>query len=347
MDNNGNFIIYKANSGKSKISVQIKDNNIWLNMAQIADIFNRGRSTINGHIQNIFNDNEIDKKVVCRYFRHTTQHGAIEGEIQNKEVIYYNLKMIISIGYRVKSIEGIEFRKWATDILDTYITKGFAIDSEKLQKVGGGDYWIELLEEIRNIRSSEKVVYRQVLELYATSIDYDPKAEETITFFKVVQNKLYYAVNKKTSAEIIHSRVNAEKNFMGLSNFVGKIPLKEETLSAKNYLKKEELFKLNRLVSAFFDLAELKASQKTKMRMKDWVEYIDKYTKEYGEGVLNGAGKISREAAIKKVDREWEKYKINTLSPVEKDYLNSIKNLETTTKKIKKIKSTSNHNDLK
>ncbi len=240
----------------------------------------------------------------------------------------YNLDVIISVGYRVKSVRGTEFRKWATERLREYIIKGFTMNDERLKENGGGNYWTELLDRIRDIRSSEKVLYRQVLDLYATSIDYDPHNAESQKFFATVQNKLHYAVNKHTAAETIYERADAEKEFMGLTAFSGAIPTKKDIVIAKNYLDQDELFRLNRLVSAFFDLAEIKAQEQVSMKMSDWVTQLDQFVTMYGKGALENAGTISHEKALEKAEQEYKKYQTHTLSPVEKDYLESIRELQ-------------------
>ena len=291
---NTDIVIFKTSDEKIKIDVLFENETVWLNQEQMAQLFEKGRSTITEHIQNIFREGELNEKEVCREFRHTTQHGAIKGKTQQVTTKYYNLDVIISVGYRVKSLRGTQFRQWATQRLREYIIKGFTMDDERLKELGGGNYWKELLERIRDIRSSEKIIYRQVLDLYATSIDYNPKSEESILFFKMVQNKLHYAVNKQTAAELIYNRADAEKEFMGLTTFSGSLPAKKDVSIAKNYLDKEELSRLNRLVSAFFDLAELKAMEHNPMKMKDWLEELDKFTEMYGKGTLKNAGKISR-----------------------------------------------------
>jgi hypothetical protein len=250
----------------------------------------------------------------------------IEGDRQVKRSTkLYNLDAIISVGYRIKSQKATQFRIWATRILKEYTIKGFAMDDERLKGTGGGNYWKELLDRIRDIRSSEKALYRQVLDLYATSIDYDPKSDISIEFFKVVQNKLHYATNKLTAAETINERADAKKDFMGLTTFSGTLPVLSEIGIAKNYLTEDELFRLNRLVSAFFDLAEIKAQEHTKMTMSDWVLEIDKFSKNFGKGVLKDAGKVSHAQALKKATIEYRKYQAKTLSPVEEAYLESIK----------------------
>jgi hypothetical protein len=322
------IILFRTEDEKLRLSVLFEDETVWLTQEQMAALFEKGRTTITEHIRNIFEEGELDEKVVCRKFRHTTQHGAIEGKTQTVSVKYYNLDVIISVGYRVKSLRGTQFRQWATQRLREYIIKGFAMDDERLKELGGGNYWKELLDRIRDIRSSEKVIYRQVLDLYATSVDYDPNSDESVLFFKTVQNKLHFAVNEQTAAELIYSRADAEKEFMGLTTFTSSLPAKKDISIAKNYLVKDELFRLNRMVSAFFDLAELKAQEHIPMKMKDWIEELDKFTSIYGKGTLKDAGKISHEKAIEKAEMEYRKYQVKTLSPVEKAYLETIKSLQ-------------------
>lgn len=338
VSSNTDIVIFKTDDEKIKIDVLIEDETVWLTQEQMAQLFEKGRSTITEHIQNIFKEGELQEELVCREIRHTTKHGAIKGKTQSVVVKYYNLDVIISVGYRVKSLRGTQFRQWATQRLREYIIKGFTMDDERLKELGGGNYWKELLDRIRDIRSSEKVIYRQVLDLYATSIDYDPKSDTSVKFFKMVQNKLHYAVNKQTASEVIYKRADAEKEFMGLKTFSGAMPTKKDISIAKNYLNKDELFKLNRLVSAFFDLAEMKAINQTPMKMSDWVNELDKFTGMYGEGTLNDAGSISHEQAIKKAEEEYRKYQVKTLSPVEKAYLETIKQLEQKAKKRKDTK---------
>lgn len=325
---NGEIIIFKTADEKVSVNVVLEDENVWLTQVEMASLFQKGRSTITEHINNIFKEGELEEDLVCRKIRRTTKHGAIKEKTQEKEVKYYNLDVIISVGYRVKSLRGTEFRKWATKRLKEYIIKGFTIDDDRLKSAGGGGYWKELLDRIRDIRSSEKVLYRQVLDLYSTSIDYNSKAEESKIFFATVQNKLHFAVNNQTAAELIYNRVDAEKEFMGLSTFSGKVPIKKDISIAKNYLKKDELQRLNRLVSAFFDLAELRAMEYQEMKMQDWIEELNKFTASYGKGTLDNLGKISHKKAIKKAEEEYKKYQVKILSPVEKDYLESIKELE-------------------
>jgi hypothetical protein len=332
------IIIYEGDNGVPRIDVHIENETVWLNQDQLAELFDKGRSTIAEHILNIFKEGELDEKVVCREFRRTTEHGAIKGKTQEVSVKHYNLDVIISVGYRVSSIQGTRFRQWATARLREYIVKGFAMDDERLKGTGGGDYWRELLNRIRDIRSSEKALYRQVLDLYATSVDYDPKGETSIEFFKVVQNKLHYATNQHTAAETIHSRADAGKDFMGLTTFVGVLPALSEVGIAKNYLTEDELFRLSRMVSAFFDLAEIKAQEHTKMTMADWVAELDKFADNFGKGVLRDAGNVSHKQAIEKATEEYRKYQAKTLSPVEEVYLESIKALEKKVEKKIKVK---------
>lgn len=329
-DKNNQIIIYNTENGETKIEVQMKNETVWLSQKQMAELFNKDRKTITEHIQNVFKEGELAENAVCRKFQHTAK------DRKEYSVNFYNLDVIISVGYRVKSLRGTQFRIWATQKLREYIVKGFVIDDERLKETGGGNYWKELLDRIRDIRSSEKALYRQVLDLYATSIDYNPHSPESIAFFKVVQNKLHYATNKHTAAEIIAKRADAEKDFMGLTTFAGVLPILSEITIAKNYLTEDELFRLNRMVSAFFDLAEIKAREKQQMRMADWVFELDKFTKNYGKGVLQNAGKVSYKQAIEKATKEYKKYQVKTLSSVEKAYLENIKLLE---KKVeKKIK---------
>jgi len=318
------IVIYTTENGTPEISVRIEGETVWLTQEQMAQLFGKSKSTINEHIKNIYTEGELEEGNTFKKF------GI--SEFQQKAPNYYNLDVIISVGYRVKSLQGTRFRQWATQRIREYIVKGFTMDDERL-KNAGGNYWKELLDRIRDIRSSEKVLYRQVLDLYATSIDYDPHSTESIQFFKTVQNKLHYAVNKQTAAETIYSRADAEKDFMGLTTFTGSLPLKSETTIAKNYLNEDELFRLNRLVSAFFDLAEIKAKEHKEMRMADWVTELDRFAEMYGKGILIGTGKISHEEAVKKAEIEYRKFQVKTLTPVEKAYLETIKSLQ---KKIEK-----------
>lgn len=329
------IIIFKTADEKVSVDVRFEGETVWLTQQQIADLYQRDRTVITKHITNVFNEEELDENMVCANFAHTTQHGAIKGKTQERNVKYYNLDVIISVGYRVKSIRGTQFRQWATQRLKEYLIKGFTLDDERLKGKGGGNYWKELLERIRDIRSSEKAIYRQVLDLYATSSDYDSKSAETILFFKTVQNKLHYATNEQTAAEVIYNRADAEKENMGLTVFKGDSPELNEVRIAKNYLTEDELFRLNRLVSAFFELAEIRAQEQTLMKMKDWIEELDKFSVNYGKGILKGSGQVSHEKAIEKAENEFRKYEIKNLNSVEKAYLNSLKEIERQVKKSK------------
>lgn len=323
------IIIFKTSDEKVTVHVVMEDESVWLTIEQMALLFEKSKSTINEHILNIYKEGELIENDTLRKIGNS--------DFSTKPTNYYNLDVIISVGYRVKSLRGTEFRKWATQRLKEFILKGFTMDDERLKGMGGGTYWKELLDRIRDIRSSEKVIYRQVLDLYATSIDYNSNSEESILFFKMVQNKLHYAVNKQTAAEIIFTRADAEKKFMGLTNFSGVLPTKKDIFTAKNYLENDELAKLNRMVSAFFDLAELKALEQTPMKMRDWVVELDKFTTMYGKGTLHDAGKISHKKALGKAEAEYRKFQVKTLSPVEEAYFNTIKQIQKSAdKKLKK-----------
>ena len=319
----GEMIIYQSDEGV-KLDVRLENKTVWLNIEQIAQLFNKGRATISEHISNIFKEGELEEKVVCRKFRQTTQHGALEGKTQSKEVKYYNLDVIISVGYRVKSIQGTRFRQWATERLHEYIVKGFTMDDERLKKMGGGSYWKELLDRIRDIRSSEKVLYRQVLDIYATSVDYDPRTDASKLFFKIVQNKLHYAAHGHTAAEVIYERADAEQPFMGLKTFEGDLPAIKDIKIAKNYLKENELKILNNLVSGYFDFAEIMALEHRPVYMMDYVKQLDTILQSTGRPLLKGSGSISHQEAMDKALAEYRKYQVKTLSPVEEDYLDSI-----------------------
>lgn len=327
-ENKGNVIIYQSEDGVVRLDVRLEDKTVWLTQEQIAMLFNKGRSTITEHISNIFKEGELEENKVCRKIRHTTQHGAIEGKSQLKEVKLYNLDVIISVGYRVKSIQGTRFRQWATERLHEYIVKGFALDDERLKNLGGGSYWKELLDRIRDIRSSEKVLYRQVLDLYATAVDYDPRSETSRQFFKIVQNKLHYAAHGHTAAEVIYERADADKPFMGLTTFKGELPCINDIKIAKNYLSADELKILNNLVSGYFDFAEIQALRHRPMYMEDYVRQLDNNITSIGEELLTDGGSISHEEAMEKAVAEYRKYQVKTLSPVEQAYLESIKSIE-------------------
>ena len=319
----GEIIIFQSDEGV-KLDVRLENQTVWLNMEQIAQLFNKGRSTINEHILNIFKEGELDEKVVCRKFRHTTQHGALEGKTQSKEVKYYNLDVIISVGYRVKSIQGTRFRQWATERLHEYIVKGFTMDDERLKGLGGGNYWKELLDRIRDIRSSEKVMYRQVLDIYATSVDYDPRTDASRLFFRIVQNKLHYAAHGHTAAEVIYERADADQPFMGLTTFEGELPAIKDIKIAKNYLKENEIRILNNLVSGYFDFAEIMAIEHRPVYMMDYVKQLDTILQSTGRPMLKGSGSISHQKAMDKALEEYRKYQVKALAPVEEAYLESI-----------------------
>ena len=328
MDEQQNIIIYQSEDGSIRLDVRLEDKTVWLTQEQIAMLFNKGRSTITEHISNIFKEGELEENKVCRKIRHTTQHGAIEGKSQLKEVKLYNLDVIISVGYRVKSIQGTRFRQWATERLHEYIVKGFALDDERLKNLGGGSYWKELLDRIRDIRSSEKVLYRQVLDLYATAVDYDPRSETSRLFFKIVQNKLHYAAHRHTAAEVIYERANADKPFMGLTTFKGELPCINDIKIAKNYLSADELKILNNLVSGYFDFAEIQALKHRPMYMEDYIRQLDNNITSIGEELLMDGGSVSHEEAMEKALAEYRKFQVKTLSPVEQAYLESIKGIE-------------------
>lgn len=322
----GEMVIYQSDEG-IRLDVRLESNTVWLNQDQIVSLFNKSKSTISEHISNIFKEGELDEQVVVRKFRTTTQHGAIEGKTQSKEVKYYNLDVIISVGYRVKSIQGTRFRQWATQRLHEYIVKGYAMDDERLKNLGGGSYWKELLDRIRDIRSSEKVLYRQVLDVYATSVDYDPRTEASRLFFKIVQNKLHYAAHGHTAAEVIYERADAEKPFMGLMSFKGELPCLNDIKIAKNYLDEKEIKILNNIVSGYFDFAEVMALEHKPVYMMDYVKQLDSILMSTGRPLLQGTGHVSHEQAMDKALAEYRKYQVKTLSSVEQAYLDSIKML--------------------
>lgn len=323
----GEIIIYHSNDGNVKIDVKMENETVWLTQAQLTDLYQTSKSNISEHIKHIFEEGELDENSVVRNFRTTAADG------KTYDTKHYNLDMIISLGYRVKSIIATNFRKWATERLKEYMIKGFTMDDERLKGHGGGNYWKELLDRIRDIRSSEKVMYRQVLDLYATSVDYDPKSKESIRFFKIVQNKLHYAAHGHTAAEVIYKRADATKAFMGLKSFPGDFPTLADTKTAKNYLETDELKVLNNLVSGYFDFAEIQAMRKNPMYMKDYIQHLDAILSSTGEKLLMDSGKVSHKQALEKATEEYRKYQVQTLSPVEKEYLEIIKNTEKEAKK--------------
>ena len=330
MNQKSHMLIYTTEDGLTKIETTFDEDTVWLSIDQMAELFQRDKSTISRHIKNIYSEGELVREGTVAFFA-TVQ---MEGERQvAREICYYNLDVIISVGYRVKSKRGTQFRIWATNILKEYMKKGFAMDDERLKNLGGGGYFKELLERIRDIRASEKVFYRQVLEIYATSIDYDPKAEISIQFFKKVQNKIHYAIHGQTAAEVIYTRADAEKEFMGLTTFAGNQPTLKEAVIAKNYLDEKELRAMGQLVSGYLDFAERQAEREQAMTMQDWAEHLDRILTMSGEKLLLGNGSISHKQAVDKATDEYKKYKARTLSDVEQDYFNSIKMLEQKTEK--------------
>lgn len=328
------IIIYQTEDGNTKIDVKFEDETVWLTQAQLCDLYQTSKSNISEHIKHIFEEGELDESSVVRKFRTTGADG------KNYNIIHYNLDMIISLGYRVKSLIATQFRRWATERLREYIIKGFTMDDERLKNLGGGNYWKELLDRIRDIRSSEKVMYRQVLDLYATSVDYDPKSSESIAFFKMVQNKLHYAAHGHTAAEVIYERADASKPFMGLKSFSGDFPTLKDAGIAKNYLNEEELKILNNIVSGYFDFAEVQAMRHSPMYMADYIEHLDNILKTTGEKLLQGAGMVSHVQAMEKAAVEYKKYQVQNLSPVEEAYLDSIRKLHSEAKKKKKRSET-------
>ena len=323
--NNSEILIYQSENGVTKIDVTFMEETMWLSQQQMAELFQTSRTNVVEHIRHIYEEGELDERSTCRKFRQVRKEGNRQVA---RELPFYNLDMIISLGYRVKSAIATNFRRWATERLKEYMIKGFTLDDERLKQLGGGNYWKELLDRIRDIRSSEKVMYRQVLDLYATSVDYNPKSTESIAFFKMVQNKLHYAAHGHTAAELIYERVDAEKPFMGLNTFTGDFPTKKDIVVAKNYLDEKELKVLNNIVSGYFDFAEIQAMRHNPMYMSDYVEHLDNILKATGEKLLEGAGKVSHAQAMAKANEEYQKYQTQNLSPVEEEYLLVIRGLE-------------------
>ena len=307
--------------------MRFADEDLWLTQGQLVEIYKTSKSNVSEHIKHIFEDGELVEEAVVRKIRTTASDG------KNYSVTYYNLDMIISLGYRIKSIVATRFRKWATERLKEYMIKGFTMDDERLKGNGGGQYWKELLDRIRDIRSSEKVLYRQVLDLYATSVDYDPHSEESILFFKIVQNKLHYAAHGHTASEVIYERADAGKPFMGLTSFSGDFPSLKDISIAKNYLSEEELKVLNNLVSGYFDFAEINAIEHRPMYMNDYIEQLDNILSSGNRKLLTDSGTISHEQAIEKARAEYRKFQTENLSPVEDAYLETIKAANTAAKR--------------
>ena len=321
MEENNKILIYTDGSGLTKIDVRMTDDTLWLTQAQMCELYQTSKSNVSEHIKHIFEEGELQEKVVVRKFRTTAADG------KSYLTTFYNLDMIIALGYRVRSIIATRFRQWATERLKEYIVKGFTLDDERLKKLGGGGYWKELLERIRDIRATEKVLYRQVLEIYATSIDYDPRATISQEFFKKVQNKIHYAIHGRTAAELIVERADAEKDFMGLLTFKGNQPTLVEAKTAKNYLDAKELRAMGQLVSGYLDFAERQAEREQPMTMNDWADYLDRILTMTGEQLLQDAGSVSHAEAMEHATNEYRKYKQRTISDVEQDYLDAIKRL--------------------
>lgn len=318
----GEILIYQTDDGQTNIEVKIEDDTVWLTQQQMSELFQTSRTNVVEHIKHIYEEGELDEISTCRNFRQVRKEGNRE---VTRQIPYYNLDMIISLGYRIKSVIATRFRQWATKRLKEYMIKGFMIDDERLKGNGGGNYWKELLDRIRDIRSSEKVLYRQVLDLYATSVDYNPHSEESDRFFKIVQNKLHYAAHGHTAAEVIYQRADAEKPFMGLTSFAGELPALKDIGIAKNYLEENELKVLNNLVSGYFDLAEINAIEHKPMYMDDYVKQLDSVLSSGNRKLLTGSGSVSHKQALEKAKSEYRKYQEITLTPVEKAYLESIK----------------------
>lgn len=321
-DEYGEILIYQTDDGQTNIEVKIEDDTVWLTQQQMSELFQTSRTNVVEHIKHIYEEGELDKISTCRNFRQVRKEGNRE---VTRQIPHYNLDMIISLGYRIKSVIATRFRQWATKRLKEYMIKGFTIDDERLKGNGGGNYWKELLDRIRDIRSSEKVLYRQVLDLYATSVDYNPHSEESVRFFKIVQNKLHYAAHGHTAAEVIYQRADAEKPFMGLTSFSGELPALKDIGIAKNYLEENELKVLNNLVSGYFDLAEINAIEHKPMYMDDYVKQLDSVLSSGNRKLLTGSGSVSHKQALEKAKSEYRKYQEITLTPVEKAYLESIK----------------------
>ena len=320
-----NVIIYTTEDGAAKIELRLENGTVWLSQAEIAELFQTTKQNISKHIQAIFDDQELDETATVNQQLIVQNEGDRE---VSRAISFYNLDVILAVGYRVRSVRGVQFRRYASTVLKEYLEKGFALNDERLKNLGGGNYWKELLDRIRDIRSSEKVMYRQVLELYATAVDYDPKSDESLTFFKMVQNKLHFAAHGKTASEIIYFRVDSDKPFAGLTSFKGSRPTQAEAMVAKNYLSEQELKVLNNIVSAYFDFAELNAIEEREMRMADFVRELDRILSSAGRKLLENAGSISHSQAEAKAKLEYQKYKAKTLEQVEKEYLKAIGALE-------------------
>ncbi|MDD2962231.1 MAG: virulence RhuM family protein [Muribaculaceae bacterium] len=323
-ENKDKVIIYQSEDGKTHLEVLLEDKTVWLSQQQLADLYQTSRTNVLEHIKHIYEEKELEERATCRKFRQVQIEGEREVE---RERPFYNLDMIISLGYRVKSTIATKFRQWAATRLTEYIIKGFTLDDERLKQMGGGNYWKELLDRIRDIRSSEKVMYRQVLDIYATAKDYDPKSNKSIEFFKIVQNRLHYAAHGHTAAEVIFERADADKPMMGMTSFSGEHPTLKEARIAKNYLQENELKILNNLVSGYFDFAEIQAMKHNHMYMEDYIRHLNNILSTTGEKLLNGSGSVSHKQAMSKAESEYRKFEVKTLSPVEQAYLETIKML--------------------
>ena len=330
MDDNNQIIIYQSEDGETRIEVKFMGETVWLSQQQMADLFQSSRSNVVEHIKHIYEEGELDEESTCRNFRQVRQEG---NRLVTREIPFYNLDMIISLGYRIRSVIATHFRRWATERLKEYIIKGFTMDDERLKGNGGGAYWRELLDRIRDIRSSEKVMYRQVLDLYATAVDYDPRSEISVEFFKIVQNKLHFAAHGNTAAEVIYKRANADAPMMGLTSFKGDHPTLRDAQIAKNYLSENELKILNNLVSGYFDFAEIQAMRRRPMYMEDYVKQLDSILSSTGEALLNSPGNVSHQQAMDKAREEYRKFQVRELSPVERAYLDTIKAINVKAKK--------------
>ena len=335
MDDNNQIIIYQSEDGETRIEVKFTGETVWLSQQQMAELYQSSRSNVVEHIKHIYEDEELDEESTCRNFRQVRQEGNRQ---VTREIPFYNLDMIISLGYRIRSVIATHLRRWATERLKEYIIKGFTMDDERLKGNGGGAYWRELVDRIRDIRSSEKVMYRQVLDLYATAVDYDPRSEISVEFFKIVQNKLHFAAHGNTAAEVIYKRANADAPMMGLTSFKGDHPTLHDAQIAKNYLSEDELKILNNLVSGYFDFAEIQAMRRRPMYMEDYVKQLDSILSSTGEALLNGPGNVSHQQAMDKAREEYRKFQVRELSPVERAYLDTIKSINAKTKNKGKSK---------
>ena len=332
MDDNNQIIIYQSEEGETRLEVKFTGETVWLSQQQLCELYNTSKANVSEHIKHIFDDGELDEESVVRKFRTT----AADGKSYN--VTFYNLDMIISLSYRFRSVIATHFRRWATERLKEYIIKGFTMDDERLKGNGGGAYWRELLDRIRDIRSSEKVMYRQVLDLYATAVDYDPRSAISVEFFKIVQNKLHFAAHGNTAAELIYKRANADAPMMGLTSFKGDHPTLRDAQIAKNYLSENELKILNNLVSGYFDFAEIQAMRRRPIYMEDYVKQLDSILSSTGEALLNGPGSVSHQQAMDKAREEYRKFQVRELSPVERAYLDTVKSLNAKAKNKGKSK---------